>query len=85
MDEPTGALAYALSVCCASESLAARIDETDGRLASGSVEVLDDDALLLAAELDELEEPDELVVPELLVDVLRLVGSDPGVPSSCAA
>jgi hypothetical protein len=68
-----------LSVCCASLSLAARIDETDGKLASGSVEVLDDDALLLAAELD------ELVDPELLVDVLWVVGSDPGVPSNCAA
>jgi hypothetical protein len=74
MDEPAGAFAYAERACCASESLAERIEATDGRLGSGSLEAADDVELLAdEAELD-------VFVPDVWLDV-----GAPGVPSSCAA
>ncbi len=90
MDESAGAFEYAVRVCCASASLAERIDETDGRLASGSVDVVVEVAALPLAP-DELlvvdDEPVDAVELEAdeVVDATWLAASDPGVPSSCAA
>jgi hypothetical protein len=69
MDEPAGAFAYAVKAAWASASLAAKIDETDGMLESGSLEV---DVVVAAL-------PDDAALdePEVVLD-----DED---PSSCAA
>jgi hypothetical protein len=53
MDDPAGAFAYAERLCCAAVSLADRIDATDGRLESGSLDAVDD--VVLPAEEAELD------------------------------
>jgi hypothetical protein len=82
IEEPAGAFPYAARVCCASASLAARIEATEGRLLTSFAETPDDevpeeDVEFVLCDVDD-------VPLELEPDVLA-AGNCPGVPSKFAA